>query len=191
MQIKFRKIIAGTLVVLSASFMAVNGCKKDEIIQPLDKPICIQEGPYFSRLVIETYPGPPGGDSIRCPKFIFWNRPFHIGDTLAINVSSRFDFSGAPVIGGKPVFVTATSKLGDSETYWLKGASWPCQTIADDTEHYSAIIFYNTTPLGYPVYPFPNNGHLEIRTTGDTLVASYVSYCTGNIVRDTVALLPK
>jgi hypothetical protein len=119
---------------------------------------------------------------------VFTGRPFHVGDTLAVQVSQKF---AAAIIGTNPVYVTVTSKFGDRETYWLTAGFWPCESRAVDIDIYRAVIFYNTEPLGGPPYPFPNNGQLEIRTTGDTLIASYMSYCTGNTIRDTVAILPR
>jgi hypothetical protein len=107
---------------------------------------------------------------------------------LAVLISQDF---GAQIIGTKEVFVTVTSKLGDSETYWLKGGAWPCLTTAGDISIYHAIIYYNTKLLGSKPHPFSNNGELEIRTTGDTLIASYSSYSTGKILYDTVAVIPK
>lgn len=182
-----QKVTALTIAFL----LTLSACKDNgKIIEPPLTPPCDEAILVLSRLTTIRVPPPPGfvGDSITCPRFILGPRPYHLGDTLVIIVSQAF---GAAIIGANPVYVTTTSKFGDSETYWLRGGSWPCESRATDVEIYRAVIFYNTAPLGGPPYPSPNNGLLEVRTTGDTLVASYVSYCTGNTIRDTVAILPR
>jgi len=178
------KLISFTFITL----LLFSGCKKEELTEPVT-PITGPEAKLaLSKLVTETYSPVVEGDSVEhCPKFIYWQRPFHIGDTLAILVSQDF---GAQIIGAKAVFVTVTSNLGDSETYLLKGGYWPCETRAGDVSIYRAIIYYNTKLLGSKPYPFSNNGELEIRPTGDTLIASYSSYSTGKMLYDTVAINP-
>jgi hypothetical protein len=181
-----RNRIIKTMLIILTAFFLFNSCKKEEPTQP---EIYGPEAKLIiSKLVTETYPSPINGDSIQCPNFIFWQRPYHIGDTLAVMVSQDF---GAQIIGNKYVFATVTSKLGDSETYWLKGGYWPCETRITDVSIYRSIIYYNTKPLGSPPSAAPNNGELEINTLGDTLIASYDSYSTGNVLYDTVAIIPK
>jgi hypothetical protein len=177
MKTKFWKMIAVNLILLSVGLLTVIGCKNDEPIQPPEKGPCAVEKILLSRLTIETYPGPLGFDSIRCPTFNAGKRPFHVGDTIAVTISNFFGLSNAEPIGSKPVFVTVTSRLGDSETFLLQKGFWPCEMRQTEVEIFRTIIFYSTSPLCSPVYPFPNNGHREIRTTGDTLIASYLSYC--------------
>lgn len=180
------RIIKTVLIILTAFFL-FNNCKKEEPTQPkINGP---EAKLILSKLVTETYPPlVEGGDTVYCPNFIFWQRPYHIGDTLAVMVSQDF---GAQIIGSKNVFVTVTSKFGDSETYWLRGGDWPCETRITDVSIYRSIIYYNTKPLGNPPPAAPNNGELEINTLGDTLIASYDSYSTGNVLYDTVAIIPK
>lgn len=182
-QIQKKIIFLLTLLVI---FLLSNGCSDEEIIQDNEKPFCVEEGPTFSKLKLETYSDKD--TSITCPRFIFWERPFYIGDTLALFVNARYDDSGKPIIFDKPVYVTINSRLGDEETYWLKSGSWPCQIRATDIEFFYGIVFYNTYKVGNAS---PNNGQLEINISGDTLIASYKSYCTGNVVMDTIAILPK
>ena len=166
-------------------------CKDDQAVQPPRRPHCGKDALLaLSRLTMLTLPPPPGttSDSIKCPLFNFWERPFHIGDTLAVTVSQEM---GAQIIGDKPVTVMVRTMFGDTESYLLRSGFWPCEMRAVDVEIYRAITTYNSVPLGGPPYPFPNNGQLEIRTTGDTLMASYVSYCSGDTLRDSVAVIPK
>jgi len=191
-----KESISGCLAVwgilLFTFFCILNmGCKDDQTSQPPHRLLCEKDAILvLSRLTIVTFPPPPdlNADSIQCPQFNFWERPFHVGDSLAVMVSQNF---GAQIIGSRPVCVTVTSNFGDTETFLLKSGFWPCETRAVDISIYRAIIFYNSTPLGGPSYPFPNNGQLEIRTTGDTLIASYISYCSGDTLRDSVAVIPK
>lgn len=178
-------------LLLSILCALIISCKEDQASQFPQKPLCEKDATLvLSRLTIVTFPPPSGldSDSIKCPQFNFLERPFHIGDSLAIIVSQNF---GAQIIGSKPVCVTISSNFGDSETFLLKSGFWPCETRAVDVAIYRAIIFYNSKPLGGPPYPFPNNGQLEIRTTGDTLIASYISYCSGDTLRDSVAVIPR
>lgn len=185
----FVTIIVVPLIFIS--FFFFNTCSDTGTSTEPRSPLpCDEAKLVLSRLTTIVIPPPPeiGGDSITCPQFIYGPRPFHLGDTLAVIVSQAF---GAQVIGSNPVYVNIKSKFGDSETYWLKGGAWPCESNAVDVAIYRAIIFYNTTDLGGPPYPFPNNGQLEIRSTGDTIVASFHSFCSGNILTDTVAVLPR
>jgi len=178
-------------LLLSILCTLIVSCKDDQPLQPSEEPFCEKDATLIlSRLTTVIFPPPPGWDtdSIKCPQFNFWGRPFHIGDSLAIIVSQNF---GAQIIGSRPVYVTVTSNFGDTETFLLKSGFWPCETRALDVSIYRAIVFYNSTPLGGPPYPFPNNGQLEIRTTGDTLIASYISYCSGDTLRDSVAVIPR
>lgn len=180
-------------VLLSASILLagvlLSTCKHPT--QPPSKFPCEEDAKLaLSRFTIVTVPPPPGfgTDSINCPYFDYRDRPFHIGDTLAVMVSQNW---GAQIIGDKPVTVTIRTMFGDTESYLLKNGFWPCESQAVDVEIYRAIISYNSLPLGGPPYPFPNNGELEIRTTGDTLIASYLSLCSGDTLRDSVAIVPK
>jgi hypothetical protein len=178
---------------LSLSILCVLliSCKDDHTSQPPEKQLCEKDATLvLSRLTTVTFPPPSGWgtDSVKCPQFNFWERPFHIGDSLAIIVSQNF---GAQIIGNKPVYVTISSNLGDTETFFLRSGFWPCETRAVDVEIYRAIIIYSSTPCGGPPYPYPNNGQLEIRATGDTLSASYISYCSGDTLRDSVAIIPR
>jgi len=184
-----RNQISTITVIIVMALLFLNSCKKEELSQPVIYPTGPEAILAFSRLVTETYQLPlVENDSVNCPKFISWQRPFHIGDTLAVAVSQAY---GAQIIGTKPVLVTVTSGLGDSETYLLKNNFWPCEIIAIDISIYRSVIYYNTKPIGSKPHPYPNNGELEIRTTGDTLIASYNSYSTGKMIYDTVAIIPK
>lgn len=183
-----QRAISRMMTIFLISLVPLSGCEKDGFVQPPLKPSCKEGLLLLSRFTVATFPGPPGFDSIRCPQFIFWQRPFHIGDTLGVIVSQNFDASGAPVVGIKPVYVKVTSKLGDSEIYLLKGGFWPCEARITDVEILRSLIFYNTYSVNFPS---PDNGQLEVRSTGDTLIASYISYCTGDTLRDTVAVLIK
>ena len=182
------KTLISKLIITITLLTLINGCK-EEAISPIKNEQRPEAKLSLSRLVTESYPSPVDSSAVvYCPKFIYWGRPFHIGDTLAVVVSQEL---GAQIIGDKNVSVTVTSKLGDNESYILKGGSWPCFTHASDISTYQAIIFYNTKSLGNPPHAFPNNGELEIKTTGDTLIASYLSYSTGKTLYDTVAVVPK
>jgi hypothetical protein len=184
-----RNQISTITIINIIVLLLLNSCKKEELSQPVIYPTGPEAKLILSRLVTETYPPVVEGESVQyCPIFIFWNRPYHIGDTLAVLVSQEF---GAQIIGNKDVFVTVTSKFGDSETYLLNNGFWPCQTIVADISIYKTVIYYNSKPLDRKAKAIPNNGELEIRTTGDTLIASYNSYSTGKMIYDTVAIIPK
>lgn len=174
------------LLLVFSYLSSINGCKKNELVAS-DEP-CLEGHVAFAKLTIES--DTLGRDTIRCPIIIFGQRPYHFGDTLTVNVNQPFDFSGVPVIGNKPVYVTITSKFGDRETYLLKSGLWPCETVVGEDEIFHAVIFY-TYSLSLPSIPTPENGLLEINSIGDTLIVSYRSYCSGNTLRDTVAILPK
>ncbi|MDP4197144.1 MAG: hypothetical protein Q8940_18995 [Bacteroidota bacterium] len=111
-----------------------------------------------------------------------------LGDTIAVVISAKYDYNGSPLIYDKPVYVTITTGFGDKETYWLKGKLLPGQTKLIDIEIFHGLISYNTF---YVSHPSKEDNFLEIRPTGDTLIASYQSYCSGNIIKDTVVILPK
>ncbi len=176
------------MIFLLLGLLLLNSCNEDEPTQPVVYPKGPEAKFVLGGLITEKYPGPTVKDSIiYCPRFIGGSQ-FHIGDTLAVSVSQEF---GAQIFGSDPVYATVTSKFGDSETYWLRSGFWPCETRVSDIDIYHAVIFYNSKPLGLPLYPFPNNGQLEIRTTGDTLEAFYVSYSTLDTLRNTVALIPR
>lgn len=92
-------------------------CKNDQSLQSTPKQPCEKDAVLLlSRLTTKVYPPPSGlnSDSTTCPQFIYWERPFHIGDSLVVEVSQDL---GDQIIGSKPVCVTITSKLGDTETY--------------------------------------------------------------------------
>ena len=167
------------------------GCKSANApVQPVDKIPCKEGRLFFEKIIIDPDINPLG-DSVNCPEFIKGQKPFHIGDTLAIEVDQNFNANSEPVIGNKQVLVLITSKFGDRETYLLKKGDWPCQSYIIGKEFFLSLIQYNSIPLGNPSFPSPENGLLDIRTTGDTLIASYKSYCSGDTLRDTVAILPK
>ena len=179
------------IIVCVFDLVLFYGCKSANApVQPVEKIPCKEGKIYFEKLIVE-HKIDPLGDSVNCPKFIIGQRSFHIGDTLAIEVDQNFNANSEPVIGNKQVLVLITSKFGDRETYLLKKGNWPCYLYIVDKEFFLSLIQYNSIPLGNPSFPVPENGLLDIRTTGDTLIASYKSYCSGDTLRDTVAILPK
>ncbi len=169
-------------IVINFFLILNNGCLEKGVTISNPKGDCIQELLRFSKIKFETYFD--SDTSITCPRFISWERPFRIGDTLCLIVSSEYFKTGNPVIWNKPVEVTVTSMLGDEETYLLKGNFWPCEIRPTDFEIFRSTIFYKTYNQ-----PFKNNGQLEINNEGDTLIANYKSYCTNLFVKDTVYIL--
>ena len=183
-----RNQISTITIINIIVLLLLNSCKKEELSQPVIYPTGPEAKLILSKLVIESYPPVDESDTIHyCPHFVV-TRLYHVGDTIAVLVSQEF---GAQIIGNKDVFVTVTSKFGDSETYLLNNGFWPCQTIVADISIYKTVIYYNSKPLDRKAKAIPNNGELEIRTTGDTLIASYNSYSTGKMIYDTVAIIPK
>ncbi|HEX2983175.1 MAG TPA: hypothetical protein VHO28_06490 [Ignavibacteriales bacterium] len=182
-----KRLAAGIFIILLIGFI-IASCKKEETVQPPIQYPCEEARFGFAQFTIQTHQI-EGYEPVRCPEFWSINGSFSIGDTLAIIVSQTFNAGYKPVIDGKPVYVTITSKLGDSEKYLLKSKIWPCQTLIDNVEWLSEIIDYNTYQPNENHSPLHNNGLLEIRSSGDTLIASYKSYCSGNVLFDMINAL--
>jgi hypothetical protein len=181
-------IVAVALVFTSVSLFHTCSDKGTSIQPPPPFP-CDDAKLVLSRFTTLAIPPPPeiGGDSITCPYFIYGPRPFQFGDTLAVILSQPF---GAQLFGSNQVYVNIKSGFGDNETYCLNSGFWPCETRAVDIEIYRTLIPY-AVPLRGQSYPFPNNGQLEVRPSGDTIIASFVSYCTNKHLADSAAILPR
>jgi len=142
----------------------------------------------FGKLTIES--DTLNGEIIRCPINISGHRPYHLGDTITVSFDQPFSYSDVPIITNQSVVVKVTSKFGDIEYYVLDPGYWPCESRGGDVQVFHSVIFY-VYSLDSPSIPHPNNGFLEIKPTGDTIIASIKSFSSSDTLRDTVALLPK
>lgn len=163
-----------------------SGCSEKDAIQIEDEAICEQETLWFNKLKQVTNCNTD--TCITTLKIFIWDQPFQIGDTIVISVAARFNSLGIPLIYGKPVYVSIKSGSGDQETFLLDGKLLPGQIIATDREYFKYVIPYKVAQSNSPNL---GNNLLEIKPTGDTLIASYRSYCTNVIVADTAAITPK
>ncbi|HEX2867351.1 MAG TPA: hypothetical protein VHO03_09935 [Ignavibacteriales bacterium] len=162
------------------------GCAEKQAVQIDEKAICEQENLRFNKLKQVTH-----CDTDTCitnPEIFIWDQTFQTGDTVAISVSARFNSFDARLIFDKPVYVSIKSGSGDQETFLLDGKLLPGQIIIEGREYFKSIIPYSIDHSNSPVL---GNNLLEIRPTGDTLIASYRSYCTNAIVKDTAVIIPK
>ncbi|MDP4197435.1 MAG: hypothetical protein Q8940_20475 [Bacteroidota bacterium] len=163
-----------------------SGCSEKQAIQIDDKAICEQETLRFNKLKQVTHCNTD--TCITSLEIIMWDQTFQIGDTIVISVAAKFNSLGIPFILDKPVYVSIKSGSGDQETFLLDGKLLPGQTLETDREYLKCVIPYSVNHSNSPGF---ENNLLEIRPTGDTLIASYRSYCTNAIIEDTVAIIPK
>jgi hypothetical protein len=166
-------------VITTIILLLLSSCKEEDT--PIDSiPIGPEARLAFGKFVKDIiHPDP-----LKCDKIVLAERPYNIGDSVTVIVSQEF---GAQIIGTSDVFVTITSKLKDSETYLLSGKPLPCEVSLVDYAIYRTMINYNKQTVNKPT---PNNGQLEIRLTGDTLVASFRSFSTGKILYDSLPIIP-
>jgi hypothetical protein len=168
-------------------FIIGNGCASSS--NPVQSTSSCSDGHFvFAKYSINV--DTLNGETIRCPTLTIAGPYYYFGDTLYIETNQPYNSSDEPVINGKSVIVTITSKFGDREDYNLKSGYLPCETRVGDNEIYRSMVTY-AYGLGSPSQPFPNDGILEIRPTGDTLVASFKSFCSGDTLRDTAIISPK
>ncbi|MCU7492669.1 MAG: hypothetical protein HF308_15465 [Ignavibacteria bacterium] len=185
------KLNTPNLKSLSIPFLFIlififSGCAEKQVIQIEEKAMCEQEKFGFEKLKQVTH-----CDNDTCitnPEIRIWNKPFQIGDTIMISVSAKFTSFDEPLIYGKPVYVSIKSGSGDQETFLLDGKSLPGETRLVGIQIFRIIIPYSVDHSNPPVL---GNNLLEIRPTGDTLIASYRSYCTNAVVEDTAVIIPK
>jgi hypothetical protein len=179
MKLAFKNKSYFYLVIVMTIILLLNNCKEENA--PIDSiPIGPEARLAFGKFVKDIiHPDP-----LKCDKIILAERPYYIGDSIAIIISQEF---GAQIIGTSDVFVTITSKLKDSEKYLLSGKPSPCEIWLVDYAIYKSMINYNKQAVDKPT---PNNGQLEIRLTGDTLLASFRSFSTGKILYDSLAIIP-
>lgn len=179
----FDEIITISCVVFC---LAIAGCSGLDSIPSVNNSGCSEENLKILKIKSETYCDKD--TCITCPIFLDIKDIFP-GDTLAMRVSANYDHSGHPLISDKSVNVNIRSASGDTENYKLIPQNWRCQTSILEMQSFTLLIPY--TPISNNGSFHPNNGILEIKSDNDTLIASYTSYCTGNLLKDTVYVRPK
>ncbi|MGE5430902.1 MAG: hypothetical protein ACM3QX_07500 [Syntrophomonadaceae bacterium] len=163
-----------------------SGCAEKQAIQIEQKAMCEQEKFGFDKLKQVTHCNTD--TCITSPEIRIWDKPFQTGDTIVISVSAKFTSFDEPLIYGKPVYVSVKSGSGDQETFLLDGKLLPGETRVPEIEIFRSIIPYSVDHSNSPVL---GNNLLEIRPNGDTLIASYRSYCTNAVIEDTAVIIPK
>ncbi|MCU7525910.1 MAG: hypothetical protein ACM3UR_14900 [Bacteroidota bacterium] len=175
-----------SILFLFILIFVFSGCAEKQAVQIEEKAMCEQENLSFNKLKQVTH-----CDADTCitnPEIRIWDKAFQIGDTIMISVSAKFTSFDAQLLSGKPVYVSIKSGSGDQETFLLDGKLLPGQIIIEGSEYFHSVIPYSVDHSNPPVL---GNNLLEIRPTGDTLIASYRSYCTDAAIEDTAVIIPK
>lgn len=162
------------------------GCAEKQAVQTDEKELGEQEILGFGKIKQVTHCNTD--TCITNPEIRIWDKPFQTGDTIAISVSAWFTSFNEPLIFHKPVYVSVKSGSGDQETFLLDGKLLPGETRVPEIEIFRSVIPYSVDHSNPPVL---GNNLLELRPTGDTLIASYRSYCTNAVIEDTAVISSK